>query len=67
VTSPNWMPILRRAAALITDSGGVTCHAAILSRELGIPSVVRARHATRLLHDGQMVTVDGVSGMVEEG
>jgi pyruvate, water dikinase len=45
----------------------VTCHAAILSRELGIPSVVGARTATRLLHDGQNVTVDGSSGLVTEG
>jgi pyruvate,water dikinase len=67
VTSPDWMPVLRRAAGLVTDGGGVTCHAAILSRELGIPSVVGARTATRLLHDGQPVTVDGLSGLVEEG
>ena len=67
VTSPDWMPILRRAAGLVTDGGGVTCHAAILSRELGIPSVVGARTATRLLHDGQRITVDGHTGMVAEG
>jgi pyruvate,water dikinase len=67
VTSPDWMPILRRASALVTDGGGVTCHAAILSRELGIPSVVGARTATRLLHDGQPVTVDGLTGTIAEG
>jgi pyruvate, water dikinase len=66
-TSPDWMPILRHAAALVTDGGGITCHAAILSRELGIPSVVGTRTATHDLHDGQQVSVDGQRGVVEEG
>lgn len=66
-TSPDWIPILRRASALVTDSGGITCHAAIVSRELGIPSVVGTRIATQVLYDGQVVTVDGRRGVIEEG
>jgi pyruvate,water dikinase len=66
-TSPDWMPILRRAGALVTDSGGITCHAAIISRELGIPSVVGTGNATHVLYDGQVVTVDGRRGVIEEG
>jgi pyruvate,water dikinase len=65
-TSPDWMPILRRAAAVVTDGGGITCHTAIVCRELGIPLVVGAGTATHLLHDGQQVTVDGRRGIVEE-
>jgi pyruvate,water dikinase len=67
MTSPDWMPILRKAAALVTDEGGTTCHAAIVSRELGIPSIVGSRTATHVLTDGQVVTVDGRRGIVEEG
>ena len=65
MTSPDWMPIMRRAAALVTDGGGTTCHAAIVSRELGIPAVVGTRTATHVLHDGQQVSVDGRRGVVE--
>jgi len=67
MTSPDWVPILRRAAALITDAGGSTCHAAIVSRELGIPGVVGARTATTALHDGDLVTVDPAAGVVMSG
>ncbi|MDH4148122.1 MAG: aldolase/citrate lyase family protein, partial [Acidimicrobiia bacterium] len=67
MTKPDWLPILRRAAAIITDSGGVTCHAAIVSRELGIPAVVGARGATELLRDGEVVTVDADLGQVFAG
>jgi len=67
MTSPDWVPAMRRAAALITDGGGMTCHAAIVSRELGVPCVVGARIATSTLHDGQLVTVDGGRGQVYEG
>lgn len=66
-TSPDWVPIMRRAAALVTDSGGLTCHAAIVSRELGVPCVVGTRVATQVLHDGQEVCVDGRSGTVIPG
>jgi pyruvate, water dikinase len=67
MTSPDWVPVLRRAAAIVTELGGVTCHAAIVSRELGIPGVVGAHEATTVLHDGQVVTVDGARGDVLEG
>ncbi len=67
MTTPDWVPTLRRAAALVTDSGGMTCHAAIVSRELGVPAVVGARDATTALHDGQTVTVDGARGVVTTG
>ncbi len=67
MTTPDWVPTLRRAAALVTDSGGMTCHAAIVSRELGVPAVVGARDATTALHPGQVVTVDGARGVVTVG
>ena len=59
MTSPDWVPTMRRAAAVVTDGGGMTCHAAIVSRELGVPAVVGARNATTVLRDGELVTVDG--------
>jgi pyruvate,water dikinase len=64
MTNPDWLPTLRRAAAVVTEGGGMTCHAAIVSRELGVPCVVGARAATTVLHDGQVVTVDGTTGAV---
>ncbi len=67
MTSPDWVPTMRRASALVTDGGGMTCHAAIVSRELGVPCVVGARTATTVLRDGEMVTVDGAQGVVYEG
>ncbi|HEX5095105.1 MAG TPA: putative PEP-binding protein, partial [Acidimicrobiia bacterium] len=67
MTNPDWVPVLRRAAALVTDSGGMTCHAAIVSRELGVPCVVGTRSATTALRNGQCVTVDGSKGIVVEG
>jgi len=67
MTSPDWVPTIRRAAALITDGGGMTCHAAIVARELGVPCVVGARNATTVLRDGEIVTVDGGSGTVVGG
>jgi len=67
MTAPDWTPLMRRSAAIVTDSGGMTCHAAIVSRELGIPCVVGTGEATRLLHDGQQVTVDATRGVVLEG
>ena len=67
MTSPDWMPTLRRVAALVTDGGGMTCHAAIVSRELRIPCVVGTRDATRMLRDGEIVTVDGAQGRVLAG
>ena len=67
MTSPDWVPTMRRAGALVTDGGGMTCHAAIVSRELGVPCVVGARNATTVLRDGEVVTVDGAHGIVYEG
>jgi pyruvate,water dikinase len=67
MTSPDWVPVMRRAVALVTDGGGMTCHAAIVSRELGLPCVVGTRTATTVLRDGEVVTVDGERGQVLEG
>ncbi|NOK04294.1 MULTISPECIES: phosphoenolpyruvate synthase [Myxococcus] len=67
MTSPDWVPTMRRAAAIVTDRGGMTCHAAIVSRELRKPCVVGTRTATRTLRDGEAVTVDGSTGEVWEG
>jgi len=67
MTAPDWVPLMRRAAAIVTDSGGMTCHAAIVSRELGIPCVVGTGEATKLLRDGEVVTADAGSGVVTEG
>jgi pyruvate, water dikinase len=67
MTAPDWVPLMRRAAAIVTDSGGMTCHAAIVSRELGIPCVAGTVDATAVLHDGELVTVDAGGGVVTEG
>ena len=67
MTSPDWVPIMRRAAALITDAGGSTCHAAIVSREIGVPAIVGTRTATSTLRDGDVVTVEAASGHVFRG
>ena len=67
MTNPDWLPTMRRASALVTDSGGMTCHAAIVARELGVPCIVGARTATRDLKDGAVVTVDGTHGRVLAG
>jgi pyruvate,water dikinase len=69
-TDPDWVPVMKRAAAIITDHGGRTSHAAIVSRELGLPAVVGAGNATKILKDGQLVTVscaEGDEGFVYEG
>jgi len=58
MTDPDWVPAMRKASAIITDEGGRTCHAAIVSRELGIPAVVGTEKATQLLKNNQLVTVD---------
>ncbi len=67
MTSPSWVPVMKKAAGIITDEGGRTCHAAIVSRELGIPCVVGTSRATIDLHDGQEVTLDGYNGKVFGG
>ena len=69
-TDPDWVPIMKRAAAIITDHGGRTSHAAIVSRELGLPAIVGTGDATRILHDEQEVTVscaEGDEGFIYEG
>ncbi|HTH60826.1 MAG TPA: phosphoenolpyruvate synthase [Paraburkholderia sp.] len=69
-TDPDWVPIMRRASAIITDHGGRTSHAAIVSRELGLPAIVGTGNATRVLRNGQQVTVScaqGEQGVVYEG
>jgi pyruvate,water dikinase len=70
MTDPAWGPIMERVAGIVTDQGGRTCHAAIVSRELGIPAVVGTSEATRVLESGQMVTMscaEGDEGYVFEG
>jgi pyruvate,water dikinase len=67
MTSPDWVPIMRRAAAIVTDAGGMTSHAAIVARELGLPCVVGAHDATRTLTTGTLVTVDGSAGTIVAG
>lgn len=67
MTAPDWVPAMRRAAAIVTDEGGTTCHAAIVSRELGTPCVVGTGDGTEILEEAMEVTVDGSSGAVEKG
>jgi pyruvate,water dikinase len=67
MTTPDFVPAMKRAAAIITDQGGRTSHAAIVSRELGVPCIVGSSNATTLLVDGQIVTVDGSTGKVYAG
>jgi pyruvate, water dikinase len=67
MTTPDMVPAMAQAAAIVTDEGGMTCHAAIVSRELGVPCVVGTREATATLRDGMQITVDGKAGMVYEG
>ena len=67
MTTPDMVPAMKRAAAIVTDEGGLTCHAAIVSRELGVPAVVGTKEATKVLKDGMIVTVDGEKGIVYEG
>ena len=69
-TTPDWEPVMKTAAAIVTNRGGRTCHAAIVARELGIPAVVGAERATSALSDGQTVTVscaEGDTGKVYSG
>jgi pyruvate,water dikinase len=69
-TDPDWVPIMKRAAAIVTDHGGRTSHAAIVSRELGLPAVVGTENATEVLHDEQEITVscaEGDEGFIYEG
>jgi pyruvate,water dikinase len=67
MTNPDMVPAMKKVAAIVTDEGGMTCHAAIVSRELGTPAVVGTKKATTTLKSGQLVTVDGEKGFVYEG
>jgi pyruvate,water dikinase len=70
MTDPDWVPIMKRAAGIVTDHGGPTSHAAIVSRELGVPAIVGTGRATALLRDGQEITIscaEGEQGVVYEG
>ncbi|WP_108508090.1 phosphoenolpyruvate synthase [Polynucleobacter acidiphobus] len=70
MTDPNWEPVMKRAAAIVTNRGGRTCHAAIIARELGVPAVVGCSNATDVLQDGAVVTVscaEGDEGRIYDG
>ncbi|MEW6675813.1 MAG: phosphoenolpyruvate synthase [Nitrospirota bacterium] len=67
MTTPDWVPAMKIASAVVTNLGGKTCHAAIVSRELGVPCVVGTENATKVLKDGEMVTVDGQRGLIFKG
>ena len=67
MTDPDWVPLMKKAAAIVTDEGGMTSHAAIVSRELGIPCIVGTGNATEAIKTGIEVTVDGSRGVVYEG
>jgi pyruvate,water dikinase len=67
MTNPDMVPAMQKVAAIVTDEGGMTCHAAIVSRELGTPAVVGTKKGTAVLKQGQLVTVDGEKGFIYEG
>jgi len=67
MTNPDWVPVMKKASGIITDEGGTTCHAAIVSRELGIPCVVGTENATKTLKTGTIVTLNGYNGYVYKG
>jgi len=67
MTNPDWVPYMRDASAIVTDEGGLTSHAAIVSRELGIPAIVGTGNATKTMRDGAEYTVDATHGVVYEG
>jgi phosphohistidine swiveling domain-containing protein len=66
MTNPQMFPYLKKAAAIVTDEGGITCHAAIISRELGIPCIIGTKVATQVLKDGDLVEVDAEKGTVRK-
>jgi len=67
MTSPDYVPAMEKSSAIITDEGGITCHAAIISRELGLPCIIATKTATQILKDGMKITVDATHGKVYEG
>ncbi len=67
MTTPDWVPTMKKAKAIVTDAGGMTCHAAIVSRELGIPCITGTKIGTTTIHTGEEVTVDAKMGFVYQG
>lgn len=67
MTNPDWVPYMKIAGAIVTDDGGTTCHAAIVSREMGVPCIVGARNATKILQNGSEYTVDAKAGVIYDG
>ncbi|AKU89992.1 phosphoenolpyruvate synthase [Vulgatibacter incomptus] len=67
MTTPDWVPVMKRASAIVTDRGGMTSHAAIVSREMGLPCIVGTREGTEVLEDGETATADGDEGVVYRG
>ena len=67
MTTPDMVPAMQKAGAIVTDEGGMTCHAAIVSREMGTPCIVGTEHATEILKDGEIITVHASRGIVYEG
>jgi phosphoenolpyruvate synthase/pyruvate phosphate dikinase len=63
-TAPPWTPLFARAAAIVTDAGGILSHCAVVAREYGVPAVVGTRTGTRAIEDGRLVEVDGTAGTV---
>jgi pyruvate,water dikinase len=66
MTTPNMVPILRKARAIITDEGGITSHAAIIARELKIPCIIGTQNATRVLKDGDLLKVNADTGIIQK-
>jgi len=67
MTTPDWVPTMKKAKAIVTDAGGMTCHAAIVSRELGIPCITGTKTGTQVIANGQEITVDAKMGVVYQG
>src|SRR5438094_4249378 len=67
MTDPDWGPIFKKTKGIITDQGGRTCHAAIVSRELGIPAIIGTHNATTTIKNGQKITLDCTQGNIYEG
>ncbi|PIP75995.1 hypothetical protein COW86_00610 [Candidatus Kuenenbacteria bacterium CG22_combo_CG10-13_8_21_14_all_39_9] len=65
MTRPEFMPLMRRAKAVVTDEGGLTCHAAIVSRELGIPCIISTKNATKILKNGDQIEMDLSTGLIQ--
>jgi len=65
MTTPEFVPAMRKAKAIVTDEGGVTCHAAIVSRELNKSCVIGTKNASKVLKDGDLVEVDAEKGLIK--